>query len=130
MDRATILLVEDDVNTRYVLAERLHGCFQEDRILVAESGEAGLELARRTSPDVVVLDLHLRGMGGFAFAEAIRGAAKAPAIVALTGDTRAETRRLAKAAGFGGFLVKPEGVDRIADVVRQLLGRLRPPDDP
>jgi len=130
MDRATILLIEDDVNTRYLLAERFHRCFQEDRILVAESAEAGLELARRTSPDVVVLDLHLRGMGGFAFAEVLRRAARAPAIVALTGDTRAETRRQARAAGFGGFLVKPEGVDSIADVVRQLLGRVRPPDDP
>ena len=119
-----IMVVEDDSDTRLALGEYLKTFFPEARIVMSESGEAGLELARRTRPRVIVLDIRLRGIGGFEFADRLRdepGGADGVAIVALTGDMSPDTLRKAEAAGFKAFLRKPADMDRLEMVLRPLL---------
>jgi CheY-like chemotaxis protein len=118
-----IMVVEDDHDTRLALGEYLKTVFPEARILMSESGEAGLELARRTRPRVIVLDLRLRGIGGFEFADRLRvePGADGVAIVALTGDMSPDTLMKAEAAGFKAFLRKPADMDRLEMVLRPLL---------
>ena len=118
-----ILVVEDDTDTRRALGEMLTASFPTTRVLMAESGEAALELVRRTRPSVVILDLHLRGLQGFDVAARIDALDEAPrpAIVALTGDASPATVRRAEAAGFAAFLRKPADVDRLEAVLRPLL---------
>jgi CheY-like chemotaxis protein len=118
-----ILVVEDDTDTRKVLGELLTGLFPTTRVLMAESGEAALELIRRTRPSVVVLDLHLKGIQGFDFAARIAALddAPRPPIVALTGDSSPATLKRAETAGFAAFLRKPADVDRLEAVLRPIL---------
>jgi CheY-like chemotaxis protein len=117
-----IMVVEDDPDTRLAVGEYLKTVFPEVRILMSESGEAGLELARRTRPRVIVLDLRLRGIGGFEFATRLRDeGAESVAIVALTGDMSPDTLMKAEAAGFKAFLRKPADMDRLEMVLRPLL---------
>jgi len=118
----SILVVEDDLDTRQALGEYLATLFPEARVLMTDSGETGLELARRTRPSVVLLDLHLKAMGGFEFAERLRAlpaGADVP-IVALTGDMSPDTLLKAEAAGFVAFLRKPADMDRLETVLRLL----------
>ena len=118
-----ILVVEDDTDTRKVLGELLTGLLPSTRVLMAESGEAALELIRRTRPSVVVLDLHLKGIQGFDFAARIASIndGLCPPIVALTGDSSPATLRRAETAGFAAFLRKPADVDRLEAVLRPIL---------
>lgn len=118
-----IMIVEDDGDTRLAIGEYLKTVFPEARIVMSESGEAGLELARRTRPRVIVLDLRLRGIGGFEFADRLRvdPGADGVAIVALTGDMSPDTLMKAEAAGFKAFLRKPADMDRLEMVLRPLL---------
>jgi CheY-like chemotaxis protein len=118
-----IMVIEDDTDTRQALGEYLKTVFPEARIVMSESGEAGLELARRTRPRVIVLDLRLRGIGGFEFADRLRAedGADGVAIVALTGDMSPDTLMKAEAAGFKAFLRKPADMDRLEMVLRPLL---------
>ena len=118
-----ILVVEDDPDTRLAIGEYLKTVFPDARIVMSESGEAGLELARRTRPRVIVLDLRLRGIGGFEFADRLRvePGADGVAIVALTGDMSPDTLMKAEAAGFKAFLRKPADMDRLEMVLRPLL---------
>jgi CheY-like chemotaxis protein len=119
-----IMVVEDDADTRLAIGEYLKTVFPDARIVMSESGEAGLELARRTRPRVIVLDLRLRGIGGFEFAERLKtepGGADGVAIVALTGDMSPDTLMKAEAAGFKAFLRKPADMDRLEMVLRPLL---------
>lgn len=62
-----ILVVEDDADTRRAIGEYLTTLFPEIRVLMTGSGETGLELACRTRPSVILLDLRLHGIGGFEF---------------------------------------------------------------
>src|SRR5437016_14351137 len=80
-----ILVVEDDSDTRRALGELLTLLFPGSRVLMAESGEAALELIRRTRPRVVLLDLHLGGIHGFDFAAHVLATAttRPPALPAL-----------------------------------------------
>jgi CheY-like chemotaxis protein len=118
----SILIVEDDADTRQALGEYLATLFPEARVLMTESGETGLELARRTLPSVVLLDLRLKGMGGFDFVERLRllPVATGVPIVALTGDLSPDTLLKAEAAGFAAFLRKPADMDRLEAVLRPL----------
>lgn len=123
-----ILVVEDDTETRQALGEILTALFPASRILMSESGEAGLELIRRTRPSVVLLDLNLRGIHGFEFADRVRGLNVGPGlpIVALTGDLSPATLMRAEALGFAGFLHKPADIDRLETVLRPFLTDLIP----
>ena len=118
-----IMVVEDEPDTRLAIGEYLKTVFPDMRIVMSESGEAGLELARRTQPRVIVLDIRLRGIGGFEFADRLRGehGADEVAIVALTGDMSPDTLMKAEAAGFKAFLRKPADMDRLEMVLRPLL---------
>jgi CheY-like chemotaxis protein len=120
-----ILVIEDDNDTRHLLGECLATMFPGSRVTMSESGEAGLALAVRSRPDVVLLDLGLRGIQGFEFAERLRHDATdgaSIAIVALTGDMSPDTLLRAEAAGFAAFLRKPADVDRLETVLRPFLG--------
>lgn len=123
-----ILVVEDDTETRQALGEILTALFPGSRILMSESGEAGLELIRRTRPSVVLLDLNLRGIHGFEFADRVRALNVGPGlpIVALTGDLSPATLMRAEALGFAGFLHKPADIDRLETVLRPFLTDLIP----
>jgi len=117
-----ILVIEDAADTRRALGEYLTTVFPRARIVTSGSGEAGLELVRRTHPSVILLDLRLRGIDGFEFAERIRQSpptADLP-IVALTGDLSPDTLIRAEVAGFVGFLRKPVDMDRLEAVLRPL----------
>jgi DNA-binding response OmpR family regulator len=70
MREPRVLVVEDDQSLRDVITEAL----QEDGYLVdsAKNGQAGLELARHSPPDLVILDLMMPQMNGEQFCSAVR----------------------------------------------------------
>jgi CheY-like chemotaxis protein len=119
----SILVVEDEPETRRALGEYLTALFPSARVVMSEAGETALELALRTRPDVVLLDLRLAGIDGFEFADRLRAdpACAGVQIVALTGDMRPATLLRAEAAGFVAFLRKPADMDRLETVLRPLL---------
>jgi CheY-like chemotaxis protein len=117
-----VLVIEDDADTRTALGEYITALFPNAKVLTTESAESGLELAFRTRPTLVLLDLRLRGIGGFEFAERLRRTGiQDCAIVALTGDMSADTLLRAETAGFQAFLRKPADMDRLEAVLRPFL---------
>jgi signal transduction histidine kinase/CheY-like chemotaxis protein len=82
-----LLLIDDDLTVHELLAEMLtpHGFVLE----VAASGEKGLAAARRRPPDLVLLDLVMPGMDGFAVAAQLRtdpATATVPVVVLTSKD--------------------------------------------
>jgi two-component system CheB/CheR fusion protein len=81
-------------------------------------------LARRTRPDVVVCDIGLPGMDGFAVATALRAdtATSSARLIALTGYGRDEDLARARAAGFDGHIVKPADPDGLLRAIEETGG--------
>ncbi|MEX2140479.1 MAG: hybrid sensor histidine kinase/response regulator [Pirellulales bacterium] len=78
---------------------------------VAATGKQGIEAARRLRPDVVLCDIGLPDMEGYAVARQLRGSPDTAAVylVAVSGFASDEDRHRSLAAGFDLHLNKPEG---------------------
>jgi class 3 adenylate cyclase len=103
----SVLIVEDDDDIRNNVARLLK--LEGYETLSAADGRAGLELARQSRPDVVISDVGMPGMDGFALVEAIRcerGLAATSVMLLTALDDRASMRR-GMAVGADDYLAKP-----------------------
>lgn len=82
MDRPKVLLIEDDPDSRELLAELLEPEFE---IRTAEDGEHGLERFREDAPDLVLTDESLPGMRGTAVAREVKALSPEARVVLVSG---------------------------------------------
>jgi len=113
-DRLSVLVVDDNRDAAYTLQSllELHG----HHAAVAFDGESGFELARRTRPDVALLDIGLPGMNGYELARRLRGLPELEGVVlaAVTGYASAEDRTQALESGFDAHFAKPVQFEDLA----------------
>ncbi len=101
-----VLIVDDAPAVREGLRWLLEN--EPDLSVVGEAGNGleALELAARLAPDLVILDIELPGVDGFAVAQSLRASADPPAIIFLTIHIDAPFRQRARASGGDGFVEK------------------------
>lgn len=110
-----ILIVEDNPDGADTLRRLLE--LAGHRVRIAQDGPAGLAAIRAEPPEVALVDIGLPGMDGYELArraQALRGAARKPFLVALTGYGLPEDRGRAFEAGFDEHLVKPVDPEALA----------------
>ena len=101
-----VLVVDDNVDAARALEHLLK--LLGHRVAVAHDGPAALAAAAAAPPELVLLDIGLPGMDGYAVAARLREAGHtAAALVALTGYGQEDDLRRSTAAGFDHHLVKP-----------------------
>jgi two-component system CheB/CheR fusion protein len=105
--RYRITLIDDDADSNAALGMLLQRAGHE--VSAALNGLAGLELIRQQRPDIVLCDIGLAGMDGYAVAARLREQPldPRPTAIAITGYGQPEDRARALAAGFDHHLVKP-----------------------
>jgi signal transduction histidine kinase len=120
-----VLVVEDNDDSRRMMAEllRLWG----HRAETAADGPEAIDVARRTRPEVALVDIGLPGLDGFEVARRIRTSEELSGIylVALTGYGGPEDRRRGREAGFDNYVIKPINPEEL----RHLLDELPTPSD-
>jgi PleD family two-component response regulator len=106
-DPARILVVDDEENLRNILVFQLRGEGHEARGL--GRGDEALPTALSWKPDLVLLDLMMPGMDGFAVCRALRGHAQTQGlpVIVITARGDAATKLQSLVAGAHDFLVKP-----------------------
>lgn len=116
----TILLVEDDEETRYVMRLQLEA--RGYRVIEAADGETAVELAENFNPQIVLMDLSLPRMDGFEATKKIREdgrMAKIP-VVAVTAHQETDFRQGAKESGFDAYVTKPIDFDWLCELLAGL----------
>jgi CheY-like chemotaxis protein len=123
--RFRVLIVDDDPGIRTLCAASLSRAGVE--VLEAENGGRGLERALEDRPDLVLLDVNMPILDGFALAERLREDERTRHVpfIFLTGELGHETRAQADALGAAAFVSKPFDARAVAALVVTLLGRLR-----
>jgi PAS domain S-box-containing protein len=104
---ATVVVVDDNPDALETLQALLE--ISGHRVFGAIDGEGGLALARRHTPDVVLLDIGLPGMDGYEVARQIRGTERLDGVilVAITGYGTTDDKERAKEVGFDHHFAKP-----------------------
>ncbi len=116
---ATILVVDDDDGCREIASRLLERAGYRTRR--AESGPACLRIALAEPIDVILLDVMMPEMDGFAVCEALRAAGKRIPVILLTARDDMDTRLEGMHLGVSEFLTKPiNRVELLARVAAQL----------
>lgn len=121
MKPKTILLIEDNEQNRYLATFLLaqHGY----KVTSAPNGRLGIAAAKELIPDLILLDIQLPLMDGYAVARALRDIpplCKTP-IVAVTSYAMVGDREKCLAAGCNGYLEKPINPETFVEEIEQFL---------
>ncbi len=119
VDEVQVLLIDDHPLLRKGLAQLLD---DEEGLTVAGeagSGQQGLELAIQIEPDLILLDLNMKGMDGLATLKAMREAKVTSQIIVLTVSEQREDVAAMFRAGADGYLLKDMEPDELMDKVAE-----------
>jgi two-component system, chemotaxis family, chemotaxis protein CheY len=105
--RRRVLLVDDDASIRMICSLNLQAA--GFAVTEAADGLQGFEQATRDPPDLILSDLRMPGLDGFALAEALRRdeATRTVPVIFLSGESGVAERMRAYAMGVAGFVTKP-----------------------
>jgi two-component system cell cycle response regulator DivK len=121
-----ILVVEDNEQNRILMRQILihHGY----EVLEATDGMTGLEMAGTHMPDLIMLDIQMPVMNGFAVIRELRGNPELCRIkvIAVTSFSMQCDREKALQAGFDEYVTKPIDTRKFPELVRQVLSEVQP----
>ena len=116
----TILLVDDDSEIIESMRAVLEG--KGYRILVARDGNAGLTVAEREAPDLIVLDMMMPKKSGFLVLEKLKGrpGGLIPTIM-ITGNEGSRHRAYAEFLGVKDYIRKPFALEKLVRSIEKVL---------
>jgi CheY-like chemotaxis protein len=121
-----ILVVEDNEQNRILMRQILtyHGY----DVLEAADGLTGLEMARAHTPALILLDIQMPVMNGFAVIRELRNNPELRKIkvIAVTSFAMKGDREKALQAGFDEYVTKPIDTRKFPELVKQVLSRMQP----
>ena len=117
-----IVIIEDNRDVRDALSVLLASWGH--RVEEAETGARGLEIVRASRPEIVLVDLGLPGLDGYAVAQAVRAAPGGDAVllVAITGYGGPQVRRRTQEVGFDAHLTKPVDLEELGRIILERAG--------
>ena len=118
---SSILLIED--NRDYAATLRANLEREGYDVAVSANGVEGLELAKRTEPDLIILDLMLPAMSGFTVLQRLRDEGRQAPVLIMTALGTEEEKLRGFGLGADDYVVKPCGLLEILARVRALLKR-------
>lgn len=117
-----VLLVDDDPDMLTALVTVLNGTGA--KIETAGDGNAALEVAQASDPDLIVLDAMLPKRSGFLVLEKLKGPSKKkgsrPYVIMITGNTGKRHQMWAQSLGVDGYLNKPFRMERLLESMENL----------
>ncbi len=118
---ATILVIEDNAQNLYLVNFLLEK--QGHTVLQASSGAEGIDLAATARPDLILLDIQLPDLDGYAVAASLRRAPESSEIpiVAVTSYAMTGDRERVMAAGCSGYIEKPINPTTFVDEISAFL---------
>ncbi len=120
---ATILYIEDNEDNLFMLTRRLRR--RGFDVLTARDGEAGVETALGSLPDLILMDLVLPVMDGWAATRKLKTLPETRAIpvIAVSSHAMSGDREKALAAGCDDYHTKPIEFERLVDSINSHLAR-------
>ncbi len=118
-----VLVVEDNEMNRDMLSRRLQRRGYE--VVISVDGEDGVNKAQSESPDIILMDMDLPVLDGWAATKMLKAAPETQSIpvIALTAHAMAGDREKALEAGCDDYDTKPVEFSRLVEKMEKLLGK-------
>lgn len=118
---AVLLLIDDDkevleINKKYLTGEGY-------TVYIADNPKKGIELAKKSSPDCILLDVMMPDMNGYEVCEIIRSFSTAP-IIFLTGKNSEDDKITGLMKGADDYIVKPYSIRELKARIEVILRRV------
>ena len=120
MSQQTILVVDDEPQLRRVMRATLSDLGY--LVIEAKSGEEAIETLRRETPDLILLDLNMPGMGGLEACRAIRSGSDVPIIVLTVRNAEHDKVQMLD-AGADDYVTKPFSTQELLARIRATMRR-------
>ena len=114
-----VLVVDDSGLARRRVRGILEGAGYD--VIEAEDGLSALERYFVSKPDLVVLDLVMKGMYGLDVLTKLREMDPAARVIVVSADVQTSSQEMVEQAGAAGFLTKPIDTDQVLAMVRSAL---------
>jgi two-component system, response regulator, stage 0 sporulation protein F len=112
-------LIDDEEGIRNLLDTLLD--WKGYDVILADSGQKGLEVFRRAHPDVVVLDLKMPGMDGLTVLQQIRHLNPTQPVIILTGAGTPESEQQVRELGVTEYVEKQFSLHLLGDALNRLI---------
>lgn len=118
----TALVIEDNLDNMELITVILEKSGY--KVIKAETGQQGFDMAIETSPDFIILDIQLPDMDGLEVLKMIRNSKINGDIhvIAMTSFAMAGDREKVIAAGCNGYIEKPIDPVKVIDQIREIIG--------
>jgi len=120
--KSKVLIIEDNEQNRYLVTFILEKYGYQ--VFQAKDGQEGIDMAAEVAPNLILLDIQLPYMDGYAIAQSLRSNPELDdvPIVAVTSYAMAGDRERTLAAGCTGYIEKPINPDTFMAELEQYLG--------
>jgi two-component system nitrogen regulation response regulator NtrX len=118
---AKILVIDDERSIRNTLKDILG--YEKYEVDIAEDGEAGIELAKKTKYDAVLCDIKMPNMDGIEVLEKLNDIAADVPVVMITGHGTVDTAVDAIKKGAFDFIEKPLDLNRLLITIRNAMDK-------
>jgi DNA-binding response OmpR family regulator len=118
-----LLIIEDELPMRTALQDCLEG--EGYRVITAADGEQGLQRAIEQKPDLILLDIMMPRLDGYAVAAELRRLGQTTPILMLTAKGHIEDRVAGLDSGADDYLVKPFSTQELLARIRAILRRIQ-----
>ncbi len=125
---ARLLVVDDEPNIVELLAASLR--YAGFEVTTAPTGEQAVELARRSPPDLVVLDVMMPGLDGFGVVRKLRSEGMRAPVLFLTARDGTEDKVAGLTLGGDDYVTKPFSLEEVIARIRAILRRNGGPKGP
>lgn len=120
-DKKTILIIEDEPQIVLGLTDAL--TFEGFEVVSADAGKPGVELARMTKPDAILLDLMLPDENGFVVCQQLRAFDSTVPIIMLTARSSEADKIRGLDSGADDYVTKPFGIGELIARMRAIFRR-------
>jgi two-component system cell cycle response regulator DivK len=115
----TVLYIEDNRDNRMLVRRILMASDYDFMVQEADNARTGIEMARQSPPDLILMDMSMPEMDGLTATRMLRGIdnLRDIPIVALTANAMEGDREKSLEAGCTGYIRKPVDVDKLPDEI-------------
>ena len=116
-----ILIVEDESNIRELVSYNLKN--NNYKVIEAEDGKQGFEMAISENPDLILLDIMLPGMNGFDICRELRNRGSKTSIIMLTARNEDIDKVMGLEFGADDYMTKPFSIHELMARIKAVLRR-------